>query len=514
MGKKNLTNKTFLFFILSFFFILTLFPLIQLAFYAHPSDNDNYIVFNGLKTVSVFSSCVNLFNKAGLSCRYSSTLIGFIFTSIPTLITESVMYTLIMKYHILNLIQIISFTISLFYLCYSFNKYIIKQSTLFLFSIFVLLYYIILISSTYIFHTFYEMISAGGYTTGLWLTFLLIGLLIDNYYTGKKYVPIAVVIFFLCGMLEIFPIIAGSILLFPFILKIINKKKIDYIFVIFGIFIITVFFLNFFNPGNEAKLELYGNGNWVTDKEESRFSLHQIFIYLKEYLFLGFNSVKTLLRKRNILFTFTLTTMLSICLSKKNKKINIFSIIPYYFVIAICGFSFHYCYLSILGLQRANNLMSILISLLNIIFISALEEFVIHFTLPVWKSFYSLLKSFSAKKEIITFTNEIKKYFESKSKPFFIIGTILCVFASIFLVIKPGNTIADCYSAILTGTAKQYDQELMARYKTIINSEDSVVHVPRLTNPPKVLFYMDTLENGTWAEFFNKEKLLYTYEGK
>lgn len=513
MKNNYLSLRVFLTIIFLVFFILTLLPILQLVFYAHPSDNDNYVSFNALKNASLLKIIINTFFKYGLSCRYSASVIAATsFTKLPVQITEAVMHTLIIKYRILALIQIICFTLSLFYLCYSFNKYIVKQNKLFLFSMFVLLYYIVLISSTFIFHTFYEMVSVSGYTTGLWLTFLLIGLLIDNYYSEKKYIQIAVVVFFICGMLEIFPIIAGSILFYSFLLKIIRDKKIDYIFVLFGLFIITVFFLNFFNPFQKIKLESYGNGAWVTDKEESRFSLHQIMLYLKEYLILGLNSVKILLRKRNILFTAILTTALSISLVKKNKTINIFSIIPYYIVIAICGFSFHYSYLSILSLQRANNLLSILISFLNIIFITAFEEFVIHFTLPVWKSFYSLFKSFSAKREIATFNNEMKNYFDNNKKTIFVASTILCVFALLFLVIKPGNIIADCYSAILTESAKQYDQELMARYKIIIDSKDPVVYVPKLTNPPQVLFYMDTLESKAWSDFFNKEKLLYVHE--
>lgn len=513
MKNNYFSLKSFLTIIFLVFFILTLLPILQLVFYAHPSDNDNYIAFTALKNSSLLKQIISTFTKYGLSNRYSASIIAVaIFTKIPAQITESVIYTLIIKYRILSLIQIICFTLSLFYLCYSFNKYIIRQSRLFLFSIFTLSYYILLISSTYIFHTFYEMISASGYTTGLWLTFLLIGLLIDNYYTNKKYSFIAIVIFFICGMLEIFPIIAGSILLFPFILKIINKKKIDYIFVVFGIFIMTVFLLNFFNPSKKVKLELYGNGVWVTDKEESRFSLHQIIIYLKEYAFLGYNSVKTLLRKRNILFTITLTTTLSILFIKRSKTLNLFTIISYYFVIAICGFSFHYCYLSINGLQRANNLLSILLSLTNLLFFTAFEELVINCTTPLWKSLHSLIKAFSTKKEIATFNNETKYYFVNNKKPFFIISTVFCIFVLLFLIIKPGNTIADCYSAVLTDSAKRYDQELMARYKTIVNLKDSVIYVPKLTNSPQVLFYADTLESGSWAEFFNKEKLLYINE--
>lgn len=511
MKNKYYSLNNFLAIIFLVFFVLTLFPLIQLDFYTHPSDNDNFVVFNSLKNSSLLKQIITFISNNGFSCRYSASIIAVgIFTKIPAQITEFVMNTLIIKFRILVLIQIICFTLSLFYLCYSFNKYILRQNRIFLFAMFALSYYNLLISSTYIFHTFYEMVSASGYTTGLWLTFLLIGLLIDNYHTDKKYIPIGIVIFFLCGMLEIFPIIAGSILLYSFVLKIIKKRKVDYIFILFGFFIIMVFLLNFFQPGNKAKLELYGNGAWVTDKEESRFSIHQIILYLKDYLILGYKSVKTLLRKRNILFTAMLTTILSVSLIKRNKTINIFTIVPYYFVIAICGFSFHYCYLSINGLQRANNLLSILMSLMNIIFITSLEEFTINYTLPLWKSLYNLIKSFYTKKEIVTFTNEIKNYFDIKRKPVFIINTIFVIFILLFFVIKPGNTIADCYSAILTGSAKRYDQELMARYKTIINSKDSVVYVPKLTNPPQVLFYTDTVENGTWAVLFNKEKLLYT----
>ncbi|MBO4731603.1 MAG: hypothetical protein J5597_02175 [Spirochaetaceae bacterium] len=510
MKNNYFSLKSFLTIIFLVFFVLTLFSLLQLDFYAHPSDNDNYAGFIGLKQLSsLYRNPLNPIISRGLSIRYSASLFG-LFKKIPSIITDAVMRSLIVRFRIVALIQILCFTISVFYLCYSFNKYIAKQNKIFLFVIFTLSYYILLISSTYIFHTFYEMVSASGYTTGLWLCFLLIGLLIDNYHTDKKYFPIAIVIFFLCGMLELFPIIAGSILLYSFVLKIIKKRKIDYIFILFGIFIITVFILNFFSPGQIAKLELYGKGYWVTDKEESRFSLHQIIIYLKEYVWLGYYSVKTLLRKRNILFTVTLTTTLSVSLIKRNKTINIFTIVPYYFVIAICGFSFHYCYLSINGLQRANNLLSILMSLLNIIFITSLEEFTINYTLPLWKSLYNLIKSLYTKKEIVTFTNEIKNYFDIKRKPIFIINTIFVIFILLFFVIKPGNTIADCYSAILTGSAKRYDQELMARYKTIINSKDSVVYVPKLSNPPQVLFYTDTVENGTWAAFFNKEKILYT----
>ena len=511
MKNNYLSLRLFFTIVLLVFFILTLFPILQLVFYAHPSDNDNYVSFNAWKNIPLLKLIVNSFFKYGLSCRYSASVIAAtVYTKIPVQVTESVMHTLIIKYRILALIQIICFTLSLFYLCYSFNKYITRQSKLFFFSIFALSYYILLISSTYIFHTFYEMISASGYTTGLWLTFLLIGLLIDNYYTNKKYSFIAIVIFFICGMLEIFPIIAGSILLYPFILKIINKKKIDYIFIVFGIFIITVFLLNFFNPVQAAKLKLYGNGDWVTNKEESRFSIHQIMLYLKEFLILWYNSVKALFRRRNILFTVTLTTVLSISLVKKNKTINIFSIIPYYIVIAICGFSFHYSYLSILSLQRANNLLSILISLTNVLLFTALEGIAINFTLPIWHSALILFKDLSKKQEIQSFIVEIKKYFDKNRKPISFMSIVLGLALTIFLIVKPGNTIANCYNAILTGSAKQYDRELVSRCKIIINSDTPIVYVPKLSNPPQVLFYSDSLENGAWAYFFNKEKLLYT----
>jgi len=140
MKNNYLSLRVFFTIIFLVFFILTLLPILQLVFYAHPSDNDNYVSFNAWKNASLLKIIINTFFNYGLSCRYSASIIAATsFTKLPVQITEAVMHTLIIKYRILALMQIICFTLSLFYLCYSFNKYIINQSRIFLFSISILI---------------------------------------------------------------------------------------------------------------------------------------------------------------------------------------------------------------------------------------------------------------------------------------------------------------------------------------------------------------------------------------
>ncbi len=509
-----MTHKTsyrFLFAIVFLFFLLTIIPLLLLLLYVHPSDNDNFAIFATLKTMSSFRYTVDSFLQRGLSNRYAGAIAQRILINrIPAVITESAMHTLIIKYRMLAAIQIFCFAGSLFYLCHSFNTHIAKQGKLFLLSLFSLLFYSMVNSSSFVFHTFYEAISAGGYTTGLELIFVLIGLLIDNYHTGKKYILIAVDLFLVCGMLELFPLLAGSIILYSFIVKIISRKKVDFIFILFGIFIITIFFVQLFHPAQQDKLEMYGNGEWVVGKGEERTSPRQLLRYMKEFLQVTGDVIYTLVRKRNILFTLSLTSLAGLSLLKRDVRLPIMSIIPYYLVIALCGFSFHYCYLSIRSLERANNLISMLLSAETLLLLSAAERALVSFTLPVWKSLASLCRGLSRTKELLAFSDDLKNYFNSSRKGIILLGGTACAFILLFLVLKPENTIAECYSTVLSGSAKQYDRELTSRYKMIIESNAPVVSVPMLSEHPHVLFYIDSLESDAWASFFNKERLQFT----
>lgn len=510
MKQKPVYVYKVLFLTAAVFFFLTILPLFLLAFYAHPSDNDNFLVFASLKKESHFSMAIDAFRQHQLPVRYAGAIIqNILITRLPAQLTESALRTLLIKYRILALIQICSFAASLFYLCHAFTVRIVRQSRLFLVSLFAFLFYTMLVSSPHIFHTFYEMISANGYSTGLELTFVLIGLLIDHYYTGKKNILIALIIVLVCGMLEVFPILTGCILLYPFILKRITGKKWDRSFFLFSFLIISIFLMQIFTPGQQSKLEMYGNGEWVIGKGESRTSLPQLLRYLKEFVHLTGEAVHTLLRKRNILFTAAVTTLTGTALLKRNIHIAPAAIFPYYLVIALCGFPFHYCYLSIIGLERANNLISLLISAQSLLFFTALEEAAVSFTLPVWKSLLACGKSLSAKKELQTLAADLKSYFISRKKPLIIISGTACVFLLIFLVVKPENTVSDCYEALLTGTARRYDREMTDRYSRILASDDPVVSVPPLSVHPHVLFYTDTLENGSWAALFDKEKLFF-----
>lgn len=505
-AEKNKWTDLFLYLTITVILLSALVPLIVLCFYAHPSDNDNFHIFSSLKHGNFL---INVLKNFSLNRRYSAALMGFVFPKITDEVSVQTMNILLLCYRFTAFLQICLTCFSCYYLAFTLNKFILKRSNLFTYYIFSVFFIVLVNSSSFIYHTFYELISASGYTTGLWLTLLLIALLVNNYHTNKKYILISIVIFLACGMLEIYPIIVGFILFYFFVKKIHVKKQIDIIFIIYALFIVTVFLLMLLNPGQKVKLELYGSGDWVDTPGESRLSLHQLLSFCFQYGVLGLCSIVNLVRHKNFISTLLLIIPVAILLVNNKMFVRLKIVIPYYFVMAICAFAFHYCFLSITGLARANNIITLFLSLLNLlVFISIAEHFVL-FTKPVWNALFVLLKDVSHTECFNKFVCSTRSYFLDNKKLYLSVLFILITSLTVFIQLKAGNVIANCTAILLNGSAKTYNQELCERYKKITESPDEVVYVPQLSIKPRELFYTDTVTLGTQATFFNKKEIFY-----
>ena len=506
--EKSKCVNLFLYSIITVILLSALVPLISLCLYVHPSDNDNFYEFNVLKEECLIKIKLRNF---GLNKRYSASLMGFLFPKILNDVSLQTMNTLLFCYRFTAFLQICLTCFSCYYLAFTLNKFIFNKSNLFLYYISTVFFIILVNSSSYIYHTFYELVSASGYTTGLWLSLLLIALLINNYYTNKKYILIALVIFLICGMLEIYPIVAGFILFYFFMKKIYVKKQIDIIFIIYAIFIITVFLLMIFNPCQKAKLELYGSGDWIASPGESRLSLHQLLSFSLQYGYLWFNSIENLIRHKNFIATLILIVPVTLLLLKNNKIIRLKIVVPYYLVIAICAFSFHYCFLSIIDLQRANNIITIFLSLLNLLFFISIAEKLILFTKPVWNAVYIFIKDVNQTESFKKFGFSLKLYFLENKKIYLSVLFILITSFTILIQLTAGNKIANCTATLINGSAERYNREQWDRYATIINSNDDIVYVNKLSNPPIEIFYMDSITNSATL-FFDKQEIRYVEE--
>ncbi len=93
---------------------------------------------------------------------------------------------------------------------------------------------------------------------------------------------------------------------------------------------------------------------------------------------------------------------------------------------------------------------------------------------------------------------------------------ILLAVGVFFMLIAFGtsSTMKVAYKELLKGTAKGYDQEMLARYELISASKSDTVYVPALKNKPTTLYFdeiKDTekhLWNKCYAEYFKKKVII------
>ena len=474
----------------------TMFPLLLFCKYAHPQNVDNYIAYHSYQEQN---------DKIGASASYFADFIHFVrpgkrfisffssrlFLMIPKTLTVENITAIVLVHRLYALSIILMFVLSLFFLVYQCNVYFLSLSFSKFCFIYSLILYIILNSLVRIDFFLYEMTLSAGYTMGLCLYFLYVGLLIRYYHSTRRLLTIQIlsyiILFLLCGTIEYFPVLAGYTAFVFLIIHFIKYKRIELTILLQFLYCLVAFAGFIFEPSNVHKVNLYSSGiqnpytisRFLTWFRNMNTEVKNIFVY-----FLQLRILPLL-----IFISFLLKNRINI-----DQRFALLFICMNYVICYIMAFA-----IFVSGLIDFKNNAAIQIPY-ELMVINTLLLFLVVLTK------YSIKITTTDGKSILP-----TGIYNIRLTAAFILYIIY------FSVISPGFPVRQAWKDILKGNAYAYDKQIMQLYDEIRYSTEDTVIINEINTAPESLraqniwsttgnlSLMQDYANGTLEAFFHKK---------
>ncbi|MGI5084553.1 hypothetical protein [Treponema putidum] len=484
-----------------FLLIITLLPLFMLCLYNHPTTLDDFRNFNSLKNGYDFFSVLKI------GARYATPPVLWLFTFSfqPTM---SEMNQMLIIYRLYSLFFILFFAFSVFFTLKQCNTYFLKMKYCSFFLFYTVCLFVLLNCINNFAYFFYDIVFSAGYTYGICLILLFIGILI-KYTLDKKRIIYSIVLFFLTfiisGTIEYYSVLLGFILFIYLVSYWIKEKKVNMFFVVLFLLCFFTSLTYIFASWVPDKIKLY------THNIETPHSFDRFFIWLKDtcfyffYNFLGYSSFDKLP------FIIILSLVSIIRLNKAGYKIKgIYLLLPYIIVIIM---NFALFFSGIIYLRGKLCSMSIfnLILAINVIFIF----------MYIFQNVMFLISYFIKKYDLIECIDKIvhalQKEFMFYRKMLSIVFTLIAICYIGFIgVYTPGLATRQAWKDVLKGTAARYSTEVLNIYEKLIESSEKIVEVNAIKNVPNsiVVYNFWSMEIPSYDDislevgsFFNKETI-------
>jgi hypothetical protein len=420
--------------------ILLIAPFLYLSKYCHPMYDD-YSLYVFQKGKGFFEN--QLFWYLNWSGRYTAF-------SLASLI-HPLQYGKIGSYGYYAIATILLITFSSFYVVNSFFKNLNKQSKIWIFTSFLFLLTYCLPST---FEFYYWFPSTVSYSLGLilimWSTFLLISK--DLKQSKLSLVLLILLICFIPGTSELITLLFFSNYIIILFFNYLNTQKVArYHFIIIGVLLVFLS-VSFFAPGNSIRAMSSIDSGMVKTK------LVDTFLYSIIY---GIGKIKFWILSS----PFILFLVFSACL-KGHLDRRITNLINNWLKFSLWSAA-HICVFFILIIMVVMNSGIIVPErVLNVLYL------------------YFILFSMITFLLFIELSNLPRLHFVFEYK------TLLTIFLLFYTIISP-NRISRAILDIRSGTAKQYNQEVLALYSYCEQNQGKELVIPTFKNRPNTIFSND-----------------------
>lgn len=451
--------------------LILLLPLFILCFYAHPQTLDNYLIFKTYEETGV-----NIFSKnIRPGCRFISYLFINPLWVIPESYTINDITTILIIYRICAGLMVTLFSLSFYYLLKIINTFYLNLSRSRFIFLYSLLLFLITNSLQRIDLFFYEVTTSAGYTIGLSLGLIYIGLLIKYYFTKKNLlIPISyVLVFLLCGTIEYFTILAGYAAFVCLLSHIIAKKQIKFFLVLHIIYCLLAFYLFTLAPGSAEKIAGYSGGI------ANPHSINQFIKWLKSMNYETLH-VWEYITQRKLIPILILTFFL---IKHKIPKFN------KYTVLFIIG-NYSLCYIMALAI--------FILGITDFIWVGYVIQ--IPYILMVINTLFLLfiVMSYVQKNYRVNFIGHTKDYLKVFFNSNFVSLVVFIVYILYISVAVSGLPVRQAWKDVLKGTAKNYNTEVHKIYEIIQNSKYDIAYVQEITDIPPTLI-TSNLTSNLWS---------------
>lgn len=443
-----MTYKKRIYIIFVVLIVICIIPLLFLSLYNNPTNDDyTYAIRN--QDTNLLTTILNTYKH--WSGRYFATAISEI---------NPLIYNSLTAYKIYPIFIILAFSFSFFYLINTlYKKYFSKITIISLSSLLILTY---LVKSPSIVESFYWF---SGYIT--YTIPIITNLILLAYLTKKRnifnFIINSILIFITVGSNEISAIIVFTILLYINIESYKNKEINKYYLYLLIISILCIAIV-ILSPGNFLRISV----------QNSSYNTNIIWTLIISTLqtIISFFAWGPILLLISIIYTYLWGIKIS------HYNINIFNTKLKTF------FIFFVSTLFLTHIPPSFGIGSVVIGrIANVVFVFFIISWIYMTQLFINKY----------KKNIISIENNL--YYK-----YIIISAIfIFVFNNIFDI---NNNIATSYVDLVTGKAKNYNEQLKKRYQLINNnnSNEYSIKLPSLKNPPKTIYFKDISEDiHFWA---------------
>lgn len=488
-------KKSRLYIFLSIILItITLLPLFILCQYNHPQHFDNYRTYEYYQE-NGFTHDMHTFFSPGT--RFVSVIYNQLLR-LPISLDVNDINLLLTVFRLSSMFIILFFSISLFFLCFVLNKFLVRAAYSKLFILYSVLLFVIINSLPRIDFFFYEMVMVC-YTLGINLFFIYLGLIII-YYHKKDILSLffsCIVLFFLCGTIEYFTVLAGYSAFIYLCVYFLKKRSLD-VFVLFHlIYCLVVFYLFATAHGTYDKISIYSGG------AQNIYTFQRFFVWFINVTRELYNAGSFVLQRKILPFIILIFILLKNNINNYGKKIVFFLILNYLVSYVMAAFIFISGITSLDVLPNTMQIPYILMVINTILLI-----------------LYFLSHLYRYSKIVFEYKNiDILSIFNSFNRVSVSLLLFLILFASIF---NRGLPIRQAWKDVLRGTAKKYNQEVLLIYEKIKNTHTDTVIVNETVNLPLTLTknsYMSNLwsTHGAYPyqkEFFENEGAVARFFGK